>query len=143
MLPSDTIVYQRCTIEFLLSCKNMCATWSCRYELRWPTFTLAKLTYWFPIGTAADQLPLTSLWLLVSLLNFNVIPEPGFTGRSTTILAEVRKHSENYPTCEELGLICVPFQLKVLVHGKSKYSIPFHSTLALSRLTNWLYAAWA
>ena len=49
---------------------------------------------------------------VISPLNSNVIAEAGFTGGSAAASAEVRKHIENDPKCEELGWICVPLAVE-------------------------------
>ena len=49
---------------------------------------------------------------VISPLNSNVIAEAGFTGGSAAASAEVRKHIENDPKCDELGWICVPLAVE-------------------------------
>ena len=61
-------------------------------------------------GSAADQQPLDLT--VISPLNSNVIAEAGFTGGSAAASAEVRKHIENDPKCEELRWICVPLAVE-------------------------------
>ena len=61
---------------------------------------------WFCSRPAAIDLT------VISPLNSNVIAEVGFTGGSAAASAEVRKHTENDPKCEELGYICVPLAVE-------------------------------
>ena len=49
---------------------------------------------------------------VISPLNSNVIAEAGFTGGSAAASAEVLKHIENDPTCEDLGWICGPLAVE-------------------------------
>ena len=54
---------------------------------------------------------------VISPLNSKVIAEAGFTGGSAAASAEVRKHIENDPKCEELGWICTCVPLAVEAYG--------------------------